>query len=73
MIKKIYRDDAKLLKSFNALTRDTFGFDFESWHAAGHFGDCYVPHAVTDAGKVVSNVSVNRMQFDRGGNMRNYV
>ncbi len=73
MIKKIYRDDTELLKSFNELTRNTFGFDFESWHAAGHFGDCYVPHAVTDAGKVVSNVSVNRMQFDRGGKLRNYI
>jgi len=73
MIKKIYKDDIALLDSFNELTRNTFGFDFTGWHAAGHFSDMYVPHVLTDEGKVVSNVSVNRIQFDMGGVIKNYI
>ena len=73
MIKKIYKDDTALLDSFNELTRNTFGFDFTGWYAAGHFSDMYVPHVVLDKEKVVSNVSVNCMQFDMGGVIKNYI
>jgi len=73
MIKKIYKDDISLLETFNELTRKTFGFDFVKWHGAGHFGDMYVPHVMMDKEKVVSNVSVNRMQFDMGGVIKNYI
>ena len=73
MIKKIYRDDSFALDSFNELTRNTFCFDFVGWHAAGHFGDMYVPHVIMDKEKVVSNVSVNQMQFDVGGVIKNYI
>ena len=73
MIKKIYKDDISTLNLFNELTRNTFGFDFVGWHAAGHFGDMYVPHVMMDKEKVVSNVSVNRMQFDIGGAIKNYI
>lgn len=73
MIKKIYRDDRMALSSFNELTRNTFGFDFVKWHAAGHFGDMYVPHVVMKEEKVVSNVSVNRMQFDMDGVIKNFI
>ena len=73
MIKKIYKDDSTALKSFNELTRNTFGFDFIEWHEAGHFGDMYVPHVIMDGEKVVSNVSVNRMQFDIGGTIKNFI
>lgn len=73
MIKKIYENDSMALDSFNELTRKTFGFDFIKWHAAGHFGDMYVPHVIMDRDKVVSNVSVNQMQFDVGGVIKNYI
>ena len=73
MIKKIYRDDAEALASFNELTRKNFWFDFTAWHAAGYFGNMYVPHAVMKAGKVVSNVSVNKMQFKVGDTIKNYI
>lgn len=73
MIYKIYNDDAKKLDSFNELTRNTFGFDFTGWHAAGHFSDMYLPHVLMDGEKVVSNVSVNKMQFDVGGVIKNYI
>ena len=73
MIKKIYREDSLLLSSFNELTRNTFRFDFVKWHRAGHFGDMYVPHVMLDGEKVVSNVSVNRMQFDIDGTVKNFI
>lgn len=73
MIKKIYKEDIQTLNSFNELTRNTFGFDFVKWHEAGHFGDMYVPHVIMDGEKVVSNVSVNQMQFDVGGVIKNYI
>lgn len=73
MIKKIYKNDNEALASFNELTRNTFAFDFVAWHAGGHFSDMYVPHVIMDKGKVVSNVSVNRMQFDIGGVIKNYI
>lgn len=73
MIKKIHKDDISVLNSFNRLTRNTFGFDFVKWHAAGHFGDMYVPHVIMDEEKVISNVSVNRMQFDIGGSIKNFI
>lgn len=73
MIKKIYKNDSEALASFNELTRNTFGFDFVGWHAAGYFSDMYVPHVIIENGKVVSNVSVNKMQFDIGGVIKNYI
>lgn len=30
------RDNDKLRKSFNELTRQTYGFDFADWYEAGH-------------------------------------
>lgn len=73
LIRKIYRDDKEALASFNELTRSTFGFDFTGWHAAGHFGEMYVPHVIIKGDNVASNVSVNRMQFDMGGVIKNYI
>lgn len=73
MVKKIYKNDSAALDSFNELTRKTFGFDFVKWHAAGHFGDMYVPHVIIDKERVVSNVSVNQMQFDISGVIKNFI
>lgn len=67
------REDAALRKSFNELTRKTFGFDFEGWYQSRHWGDMYIPHVLVDGGKVVSNVSVNLMQFNVGGTIKNYI
>lgn len=62
-----------LRESFNKLTRSTFGFDFSQWYARGHWGECYIPHVLLDGEKVISNVSVNLMQFDIGGVEKNYI
>jgi len=70
---KEVRDNDALRESFNELTRQTFGFDFVGWYEAGQWGDFYIPHVQVDGEKVVSNVSVNIMQFDVQGEKRNYI
>lgn len=62
-----------LRESFNELTRKTFDFDFVNWYEAGHWGEMYLPHVVTDEDRVISNVSVNLMQFDVCGVEKNYI
>ncbi len=70
---KTVKNNPVLRESFNELTRSTFGFDFSQWYARGHWGDYYIPHALLDGEKVISNVSVNLMQFDMGGTEKNYI
>ncbi len=67
------KDNDSLRESFNALTRKTFGFDFTGWYEAGHWGDLYLPHVMLEGSQVVSNVSVNLIQFDMGGVKKNYI
>lgn len=67
------RENDILRESFNELTRQTFGFDFVGWYEAGQWGDFYIPHVLLDGEKVVSNVSVNIMQFDLQGVKKNYI
>lgn len=67
------RDNDTLRDSFNELTRQTFCFDFVGWYEAGQWGDFYIPHVLLDGEKVVSNVSVNIMQFDVQGVKKNYI
>ena len=70
---KNVRTNDKLRKSFNELTQNTFCFDFEDWYQAGHWQDLYIPHALLDGEKVVSNVSVNLIKFDVKGEQKYYI
>lgn len=70
---KTVKNNPVLRESFNELTRSTFGFDFSQWYARGHWGDYYIPHVLLDGEKVISNVSINLMQFDMGGIEKNYI
>jgi predicted N-acetyltransferase YhbS len=54
----------KYRTSFNALTEKTFGFNFEHWYEEGHWKDQYIPYSLLDGDKVISNVSVNLMNFN---------
>lgn len=67
------KNDDRLRESFNELTRKTFCFDFVSWYETGHWGEMYFPHVLVDGNKVISNVSVNLMQFDLDGEKKNYI
>jgi len=61
-----YRDDPSLRASFNDLSREVFGLDFEGWYRNGFWSDCYDPYSVFIEGRTVANISVNRcdMRYD---------
>ncbi|MBU5591285.1 GNAT family N-acetyltransferase [Clostridium sp. MSJ-4] len=58
-----YKDDLALRNSFNSLTEKTYGFNFKQWYEDGYWKDKYIPYSLLDGDKVVSNVSVNIMDF----------
>ena len=68
-----YMEDTALRYKLNALTRKTFCFDFENWVTGGFFEGDYIPYSFMENGKIVSNVSVNKMNFLQNGTLRNYI
>ena len=70
---KHYMEDDRLRAALNALTRKTFGFDFEGWYAAGGWEGDYLPYALMDGDRMIVNVSVNRMHFLQNGQERHYI
>lgn len=67
------KNNDKLRQAFNTLTQQTFGFDFEGWYQSGGWGDLYIPHVLTDGEKIVSNVSVNLINFVVDGTVKKYI
>lgn len=57
----------------NELAGRTFGIDFESWVTQGYYEGDYIPYSFMDEGRIISNVSANRMRFMQNGSMRYYV
>ena len=72
-IVKHYRQDDALRKSFNELAQKTFGIDFEPWYQRGFWSDRYDPYSVIEDGKVIANVSVNRMEMLIDGQRKNWI
>ena len=68
-----YMEDDRLRAALNALTRKTFGFDFEGWFNAGGWEGDYLPYSLMDGGRMIANVSVNRMRFLQNGQERHYI
>ena len=68
-----YMRDDTLRHALNELTRKTFGFDFEGWVTGGYFEGDYIPYSLIEDGKIISNVSVNRMRFLQNGVEKNYI
>lgn len=68
-----YMKDETCRHRLNELTRKTFGFDFENWVTQGYFEGDYIPYSFMEQGKIISNVSVNRMQFMQNGVLKNYI
>lgn len=68
-----YMENAGLRRKLNALTQKTFGFDFEDWVSGGYYEGDYIPYSFLEDGKIVSNVSVNRMCFLQNGVQRHYI
>ncbi len=72
LISDYMRDDSRR-HMLNELAGKTFGIDFESWVTQGYFEGDYIPYSFVDEGRIVSNVSANRMKFMQNGSMKYYV
>ncbi len=68
-----YRDNDTLRAQFNALAKATFGLDFEPWYASGFWNGKYDPHSIALDGRIVANVSVNRIDGTLDGEARHYI
>ena len=72
LISDYMRDDSSR-KLLNELTTKTFGFDFEGWVKGGYFEGDYIPYSLVEDGKMLSNVSANKMHFMQKGMEKNYI
>lgn len=70
---KHYMANDSLRTALNALTRQTFGFDFEKWYAHGGWEGDYLPYSLMEGGRMLANVSANRMRFLQNGQERRYI
>ena len=70
---KNYRENEKLRKEYNKLTRRTYGFDFETWYQDGYWREGHIPYTLFDSECAVSNVSVNKIKFSVLGEEKNYI
>lgn len=68
-----YMRDDFLRHGLNALTRETFGFDFEDWMNNGYFEGDYIPYSFLENGEILSNASANRMHFVQNGLRKDYI
>jgi len=68
-----FKDDDQLRSSFNSLTRKTYGFDFEEWYKNGYWQDRYIPYALLDGDNIISNVSVNVIDFFVMGEKKRFI
>lgn len=68
-----YMKNAEQRHMLNELCRKTFWFDFEDWVVNGYFEGDYIPYSFVEDGRMLSNVSVNRMQFIQNGVRRDYI
>lgn len=62
-LEKDYRDKDELRASFNELAEATFGINFEQWYTNNYWGDNYIPYSLVHNNKVVSNVSISKMEI----------
>ena len=58
LVKQV-RDKPALRKDFFSLAQETFGLSFEDWFQNGFWTDRYIPYALTEENRVLSNASVN--------------
>ncbi|RDY32164.1 GNAT family N-acetyltransferase [Lachnotalea glycerini] len=72
-VRKSYRQNEILRKSFNELASGIFGINFEDWYKNGYWTDKYNPYSIVTENKVVANVSVNKMEFISNGKSVKYL
>lgn len=62
-----YRDNPHLRAELNALTHQTYGFDFEAWYQAGFWQADNQPCSLVRDEKMLANASANLLDFTLGG------
>ena len=68
-----YMTDDSSRKMLNELTLKTFGFEFDGWVKGGWFEGDYIPYSFVEDGKMLSNVSANKMHFMQRGVEKDYI
>lgn len=68
-----YMTDDSSRKMLNELTLKTFGFSFDGWVKDGYFEGDYIPYSLVEDGRMISNVSANKMHFLQRGVEKNYI
>ncbi|WP_435622893.1 GNAT family N-acetyltransferase [Flagellimonas sp.] len=64
---KDFKHNQKIRASFNSLTEAVFDFSLENWYHDGLWGDYYIPYSLLHNDKIVSNVSISKIEFDIEG------
>lgn len=70
---KDYMNNDTMRHALNELTEKTFGFNFEGWVTNGYFEGDYIPYSFEEDGKIICNVSANRMHFIQNGVKKFYI
>jgi GNAT superfamily N-acetyltransferase len=68
-----FKNDDRLRKSFNSLTKKVYHFDFEGWYTNGYWGDRYRPYSLLKGDNIVCSISVNVIDFLVKGEKRTYI
>lgn len=68
-----YKENNILRESFNTLARNTFGIQFEDWYKLGYWTKNYIPYSMKVDDMIVTNVSVNLMEFNQSGSFKKYI
>lgn len=68
-----YKENNILRGSFNKLAVNTFGIQFEDWYKLGYWTKKYIPYSMKADDKIVSNVSVNLVEFNQRGSRKKYI
>lgn len=66
-----YKNIDILRKSFNNLSQNTFGINFEEWYQKELWNDKYECYSIKVDNKIVSNASVSKYQFIINGKIKN--
>lgn len=58
-----FKHQVEYRASFNRLSRLVFGIDFEAWFQKGCWDDRYICHSIVNDKKIISNISVSKMDL----------
>jgi len=70
---KDFKHNELLRKSYNELTRKTYGFDFEQFYQDGYWSSKYMPYSLLDGENIVANVSASIVNCLVLGERKSYI